>query len=69
MYFNDSKPYISKELNEVVRNTENSSIYTTEYQNLRLFIIAITLYLILTYLIYPNPLIIMTYEAVKFITV
>jgi len=55
---NINKSYANANANHLVVNQVNVSA-------LRLGIISITIYFIITYLIYPNPLIVMTYEAIK----
>jgi hypothetical protein len=72
MFFNDSIPYLSKQMaDRVVPPSQKEGPCGVKSVNdtWRLGIMAVTLYFIMTYLIYPNPLILLTYEAVKLITI
>ena len=58
MYFNDSPAYLGKDLGDLVepRKMKKEGVW-------RIGIMGGTLYIIMTYLIYPNPIITISYEG------
>lgn len=62
MYFNNSQDYIWKDLGDITYSkVENSGIKSPT----SMIILGATLYLILTYLVYPNPLLILTFDGIS----
>lgn len=64
MYFNNSSDYIIKDLGDIVYKQSdikvNSTISLTQS-----IILGSSLFFILTYLVYPNPLVILTFDGIS----
>jgi len=64
MYFNNSSDYIIKDLGDIVYKQTDTGVNSTIGLNQSL-ILGSSLFFILTYLIYPNPLVILTFDGIS----
>lgn len=60
MYFNNSSDYIWKDLGDIVYNEKKEKVGF-----IKSILLGSTLYIILTYLIYPNPLLVLTFDGIS----
>ena len=64
MYFNNSSDYIIKDLGDIVYKQTDTGVNSTIGLKQSL-ILGSSLFFILTYLIYPNPLVILTFDGIS----
>lgn len=67
MYFNNSKDYLLKDLGDIVYNQDRVSVLCVDIT--KSLLLGVSLYIIATYLIYPNPLLMITFDCVNAIII